>query len=121
MRIQLFNGDFVDRGSFSVECILTLFGFKILYPDHFFLSRGELLFSLLLYPLLLFTLLLLFPFYSSFNCLLCYCFLICRFILHFVAVYFVVIVSFVVVLLFILFSMLILALLVSCVVCPSFL
>lgn len=38
----LFNGDFVDRGSFSVECIFTLFGFKLLYPNHFFLSRGEL-------------------------------------------------------------------------------
>jgi serine/threonine-protein phosphatase 5 len=38
---QLFNGDFVDRGSFSVECILTLFGFKLLYPDKFFLSRGN--------------------------------------------------------------------------------
>ena len=37
----LFNGDFVDRGSFSVECILTLFGFKLLYPNHFFMSRGE--------------------------------------------------------------------------------
>lgn len=37
----LFNGDFVDRGSFSVECIFTLFGFKLLYPDHFFMSRGE--------------------------------------------------------------------------------
>lgn len=37
----LFNGDFVDRGSFSVECILTLFGFKILLPDHFFLARGN--------------------------------------------------------------------------------
>lgn len=37
----LFNGDFVDRGSFSVECIFTLFGFKLLYPDHFFLSRGN--------------------------------------------------------------------------------
>lgn len=37
----LFNGDFVDRGSFSVECILTLFGFKVLYPDHFFMSRGN--------------------------------------------------------------------------------
>ena len=38
---QLFNGDFVDRGSFSVEVILTLFGFKALYPDHFYMSRGE--------------------------------------------------------------------------------
>lgn len=39
--IQLFNGDFVDRGSFSVECIFTLFGFKLLYPNHFFMSRGN--------------------------------------------------------------------------------
>lgn len=38
---QIFNGDFVDRGSFSVEVILTLFGFKLLYPDHFHLLRGE--------------------------------------------------------------------------------
>ncbi|CAG0913741.1 unnamed protein product [Notodromas monacha] len=37
----LFNGDFVDRGSFSVECIFTLFGFKLLLPDHFFLARGN--------------------------------------------------------------------------------
>lgn len=36
----LFNGDFVDRGSFSVECIFVLFGFKLLYPDHFYMSRG---------------------------------------------------------------------------------
>ncbi|KAH0952518.1 hypothetical protein HN011_001736 [Eciton burchellii] len=33
--------DFVDRGSFSVECIFTLFGFKLLYPNHFFMSRGN--------------------------------------------------------------------------------
>lgn len=37
----LFNGDFVDRGSFSVECIFTLFSFKLLYPRHFFMSRGN--------------------------------------------------------------------------------
>ncbi|CAH1396592.1 unnamed protein product [Nezara viridula] len=37
----LFNGDFVDRGSFSVECIFTLFSFKLLYPNNFFMSRGN--------------------------------------------------------------------------------
>ncbi|KAK3093281.1 hypothetical protein FSP39_013620 [Pinctada imbricata] len=37
----LFNGDFVDRGSFSVECILVLFCFKLLYPKHFFMARGN--------------------------------------------------------------------------------
>ncbi|OPJ69939.1 hypothetical protein AV530_016397 [Patagioenas fasciata monilis] len=37
----IFNGDFVDRGSFSVEVILTLFGFKLLYPEHFHLLRGD--------------------------------------------------------------------------------
>ncbi len=37
----LFNGDFVDRGSFSTEVVLTFLAFKLLYPNHFFMSRGE--------------------------------------------------------------------------------
>ncbi|KAF8063021.1 PAPP5 [Scenedesmus sp. PABB004] len=37
----LFNGDFVDRGSFSVEVILSLLGWKVLYPGALHLTRGN--------------------------------------------------------------------------------
>ena len=39
--LYLFNGDFIDRGSFGVETIITLMAFKILYPNHFYMNRGN--------------------------------------------------------------------------------
>lgn len=37
----LFNGDFVDRGSFSVETMLVLLAWKVTYPSHVRLARGN--------------------------------------------------------------------------------
>jgi serine/threonine-protein phosphatase 5 len=37
----LFNGDFVDRGSWSFEVVMTLFMFKLLHPDSLHLTRGN--------------------------------------------------------------------------------
>lgn len=37
----LFNGDFIDRGSFSCEVILTLLAWKVCLPQHFFMTRGN--------------------------------------------------------------------------------
>ncbi|KAK5702928.1 Palmitoyl-protein thioesterase 1 [Elasticomyces elasticus] len=37
----LFNGDFVDRGSWSCEIALLLYAYKMLFPKFFFLNRGN--------------------------------------------------------------------------------
>ena len=37
----MFNGDFIDRGSFSVEVIILMLAWKVCFPQHFFMSRGN--------------------------------------------------------------------------------
>jgi len=37
----VFNGDFVDRGSFAIPVIVTFFCLKLMYPKHFHMTRGN--------------------------------------------------------------------------------
>lgn len=37
----LFNGDFVDRGDRGVEIAIIIYLFKLLYPNHVFMNRGN--------------------------------------------------------------------------------
>lgn len=37
----LFNGDFVDRGTHSLQVLLILYAMKLAFPDWVFLNRGN--------------------------------------------------------------------------------
>uniref|UniRef100_A0A8C3X1D4 Serine/threonine-protein phosphatase n=1 Tax=Catagonus wagneri TaxID=51154 RepID=A0A8C3X1D4_9CETA len=40
-RAYVFNGDFVDRGKDSVDVLMVLFAFMLVYPKEFHLNRGN--------------------------------------------------------------------------------
>ena len=39
--IIIFNGDFVDRGAYGVECVTVLLLLKVAYPEYFHVVRGN--------------------------------------------------------------------------------
>ncbi|KAK4243185.1 Metallo-dependent phosphatase-like protein [Corynascus novoguineensis] len=39
--MYIFNGDIVDRGPASVECVLIIFALKYRFPDYIFINRGN--------------------------------------------------------------------------------
>ena len=39
--LYLFNGDIVDKGQCSIECMLLLFVYKLTYPHYVFINRGN--------------------------------------------------------------------------------
>ena len=39
--VYVFNGDWVDRGQASCECLLLILAWKVLLPSHVFLNRGN--------------------------------------------------------------------------------